>query len=109
MVDSPSDEVLFEVVTPLGFKVRVSRAYWKTIITMKHPVMAEHESFVRETLANPEEVRISRGDESVYLFYSKQGQHRWVCAVTKRLESEGFLITAYPTDAIKEGVLIWPV
>jgi len=27
-----------------------------------------------------------------------------VCAVTKRLEKEGFLITAYPTDAIKEGV-----
>jgi len=27
--------------------------------------------------------------------------------VAKRLDSEGFLITAYPTDAIKEGEWIW--
>ena len=109
MVDPSADEVLFEVLTPLGFKVRVSRAYWRTIVTIKHPVMAGHESAVRETLANPEEVRISRSDEAVYLFYSRKDQQRWVCAVTKRIDDEGFLITAYPTDAIKEGVRIWPV
>ena len=28
-------------------------------------------------------------------------------AVAKRLNGEGFLITAYPTDAIKEGEQIW--
>ena len=44
MVDSSADEMLFEVLTPLGFNVRVSRAYWKTIVTIKHPVMTERES-----------------------------------------------------------------
>jgi len=29
----------------------------------------------------------------------------WVVAVTKRLNGDGFLITAYQTDAIKEGVV----
>ncbi len=28
-------------------------------------------------------------------------------AVTRRLNDEGFLITAYQTDAIKEGESIW--
>jgi hypothetical protein len=27
--------------------------------------------------------------------------------VTRRLNGDGFLITAYPTDAIKQGELIW--
>ena len=29
--------LLFEVSTPLGFTVRVSRAYWEVIVTIKHP------------------------------------------------------------------------
>ncbi|PYQ27089.1 MAG: hypothetical protein DMF56_21240 [Acidobacteria bacterium] len=33
---------------------------------------------------------------------------RWICAVAKRVDDrDGFLITAYPTDAIKEGTRIW--
>jgi hypothetical protein len=36
-------DLLFEAVTPLGFKVRVTRAYWELIITIKHPIMAGRE------------------------------------------------------------------
>jgi len=43
----------------------------------------------------------------VYLFYRLERPKRWLCAVAKRLNGEGFLITAYPTDAIKEGEQIW--
>lgn len=32
---------------------------------------------------------------------------RWICAVVKRLDGDGFLITTFPTDAIKEGEQIW--
>jgi len=32
---------------------------------------------------------------------------RWICAVAKRLNEEGFLITTYLTDAMKEGEQIW--
>jgi hypothetical protein len=28
--------------------------------------------------------------------------------VAKRTDQDGFLITTYPTDAIKEGAEIWP-
>ena len=70
--------------------------------------MAGHEEEVKNTLQNPEEIRQSKVDSSVYLFYKTQRTGRWVCAVSKRLGDEGFLITAYPTDTIKAGEKIWP-
>ena len=70
--------------------------------------MKGRESDVRSALENPDEVRQSKTDGSVFLFYKSEGLKRWVCAVTKRSDGEGFLITAYPTDAIKEGTKIWP-
>ena len=101
------NDLLFEVLTPLGFRVRVTRAYWDLIITVKHPVMTRRENDVQETLRNPDEIRVSRSDQNVYLFYKPERIGQWVCAVTKRLDGDGFLITTYPTDAIKEGVRIW--
>lgn len=49
MTDDPSpDELLFEVLTSLGFRVRVTRAYWNLIVTIKHPVMAGREEQVKD-------------------------------------------------------------
>lgn len=78
------------------------------ITTMKHPVMAGKESTVQTALEHPDEVRRSRSDARVFLFYVAEGRSRWVCAVAKQTADLGFLITAYPTDAIKEGSRIWP-
>ena len=94
--------------TPLGFRVRVTRAYWEVIITIKHSVMAEREADVQVALASPDEIRQSKSDADVLLFYKRTGAHRWVCAVARRLNSDGFLITAYPTGVMKEGERIWP-
>jgi len=102
-----NNEILFEVLTPLGFRVRVTVEYWQVIVTIKHPAMAGHEKHVQEVLQNPDEIRMSKRDPNVYLFYKIERTGRWVCAVTRRLNGEGFLITAYPTDAIKEGEQIW--
>ena len=101
-------EVLFEARTPLGFSVRVTRARWELIATIKHPVMAGRESSVKAALENPDEVRQSRSDSQVLLFYKAEGARRWVCAVTRSAHDQAFLVTAYPTDAIKEGMRIWP-
>jgi hypothetical protein len=103
-----TNDFLFDVLTPLGFRVRVTHAYWELITTIKHPTMAGHEADVEETLRNPDEIRLSKSDPQVYLFYKPKQAGRWVCAVTKRMDGEGFLITTYPTDAIKEGERIWP-
>ncbi len=106
--DPPRSDLLFQVVTPLAFTVRVTKSYWHIITTIKHPVMAGREADVQATLQQPATIRQSRSDAAVYLFYSSERTGRWICAVTKRLNGEGFLITTYVTDAIKEGVQIWP-
>jgi len=98
----PDSELLFEALTPLGFTVRVTRGRWSLITTIKHPVMLGLEETVKRTLENPDQVRQSRSDPQVLLFYQAAGEKRWVCAVAKQAADQGFLITAYPTDAIKE-------
>ena len=102
-----NDAILFIASTPLGFQVRVTRAYWEVIVTVKHPAMEGHEEDVKKTLEDPDEIRQSKSDEHVYLFYRAEREKRWICAVSKRTGNEGFLITTYPTDAIKEGVQVW--
>lgn len=102
------DDLLLDALTPLGFRVRVTRQRWELITTAKHPVMAGRESLVRAALEAPDEVRQSRIDQQVLLFYKAEATKRWTCAVAKRAVEGAFLITAYPTDAIKEGVRIWP-
>jgi hypothetical protein len=71
-------------------------------------VLHGEETIVRSALETPDEIRQSRTDSSVYLFYKVQRAGRWICAVAKRTDDDGFLITAYPTDAIKEGTRVWP-
>jgi hypothetical protein len=102
-----ANDLLFEVSTSLGFRVRVTRNYWELIVTVKHPVMCGREVDVQDVLQTPDEVRRSQSDPAVFLFYRLEQPGRWLCAVAKRLNGQGFLITTYPTDVIKEGERIW--
>ena len=102
-----TEKLLFDVMTPLDFTVRVTAIYWDIIVTIKHPVMSGFEDNVKETLADPDQIRASRSDPNILLFYKINSPGRWICAVVKRLNGDGFLITAYPTGAIKEGKQIW--
>ncbi|MBU4221018.1 MAG: DUF4258 domain-containing protein [Euryarchaeota archaeon] len=102
------EELLFEEITPIGFKVSVTKSYWEYITTVKHPHIKGMESDVIITLKNPEFIRQSRIDRNVYLFYREieyNDKNYHMCVVTNK--SEGFIITAYITDRIKEGVQIW--
>jgi len=105
---SRQDAILFEVVTPLGFSVRTTVDHWEIITSIKHPAMRNREADVQATLSNPDEIRQSKSDRHVYLFYREDGAQRWVCAVARRLNGDGFLITTYRTSAIKEGIHLWP-
>lgn len=102
-----TDDLFFEVSTPLGFRVRITQSYWEIIVTIKHPVMQGRERDVQNALRDPDEIRRSRADPKVHLFYREEYPGRWTCVVVRQLNDEGFLITTYPTDAIKEGEKIW--
>ncbi len=102
------DDLLFDVATPLSFRVYTTRTYWEYIISIKHPYIKGMKSDAIATLENPDFIRQSRVDENVYLFYREIKYHNknyHMCVVTNR--TKGFVITIYITDRIKEGVQIW--
>ena len=99
-------DLAFEAMTPLGFSVRCTATHWQFIVSQKHPVLAGREGEVGQVLSDPDEIRRSRKDPAVLLFYRGRSP-RWLCAVVRREHGSGFLITAYPTDAIKAGEVIW--
>ena len=92
----------FEVTSSLGKKIKISEAYWRKIIETKHAVMDGQEDLVKQTLRDPEQVRRSRKDSSVFLYYRKRHSH-YCCVVAKHLNGDGFVVTTYITDRIKVG------
>ncbi len=96
----------FEILTPLNFTVRTSEEYWEKLI-IKHPDIGDLEVEIQQALTDPDEIRRSSRDPNLLLFYLVLKEKRWVVAVTRRLNGDGFLITAYQTDAIKEGETLW--
>jgi hypothetical protein len=77
------------------------------LIETKHPKLRGRAQEIADVLGYPDQVCQSRQDAMVYLFY-RVDQSRLLCAVVKRQDGEGYLITAYPCDKVKEGDRIWP-
>ena len=100
-------DILFNVSRPIGFDVTVTNEWWDYIITIKHPIMLGREVDVQSVLQSPDEIRRSLKDLSVFLFYREERPKRWICVVAKKCNGEGFVVTTYITDAIKEGERIW--
>lgn len=97
---------LFEVATPAGFRVRTTQPHWD-LLEHKHPEIRGWLEQAQSCLATPQQVRRSRQDPNVYLFYVPSGSYH-LCVVAKRLDGDGFIVTCYLTDAIKEGMVAWP-
>jgi hypothetical protein len=101
-----SGQILFEVVSKLGITVRITHRHWQLITEQKHLEIKGKEKEIIETLKDPIEIRLSRKDPAVHLYYQKSGKY-FYCTVVKHLNGEGFIITAYLTKNIKEGERVW--
>jgi hypothetical protein len=99
------NKYLFEVSTPIQCSIHTTREYWEKLL-VKHPELKNKLENVKEALQNPLEIRKSKKDEMIFLFYLDDVKY-WLCVVVKKNELEGFLVTAYITDSIKEGETIW--
>jgi len=79
---------------------------------LQHPEMVGMEGEIERVLQAPAEVRISRSDSTVELFYEYYTTTpvggKWLCVVVKYAADDGFVVTAYLTDRIKAGECIWP-
>ena len=78
---------------------------------LEHPEMRRQEAGIAETLAMPETVLQSRTDSAVRLFYrAYKGLSvgdKYLCVVVKYTEATRFVITAYFTDKVKKGEVLW--
>ena len=99
-------ESLFEVKTTSGKVIRTTKSHWDLISKLKHPEIEGKEAEVKSCLINPVEIRKSSEDSNVYLYYSPYMQY-YICVVARHLNGDGFIITAYMTDKIKEGEVVW--
>jgi hypothetical protein len=76
-----------------------------------HPEMVGQIARIAATLAEPDRIVRSRADATVELFYkwyaSTPVTAKFLCVVVKALPDDPFMITAYHTDAVKRGAVLW--
>ena len=99
-------EVYFEVISCLGKNVRVTSKHWDLIVRRKHLEIEGREREVQVTLQDAQSVRVSQADSSVFLYYKRSGRY-YLCVVCRHLNGDGFIITSYLTDRLKEGHEVW--
>ncbi len=101
--------VRWEVRASIGIVVRTTESYWKFITKFKHPIIKRYEKEVKETLEEPDEIRESKKDAKVLLYYKRYKNlgNRYICVLIKQLNGEGFVVTAYLADKVKRGKVIW--
>ncbi len=79
---------------------------------LEHPEMVGMEAEIEHTLQDPADVRLSRSDDTVRLFYRFYARTRvggkWLCVVVKCVENDAFVVSAYLTDRPKRGENLWP-
>ena len=73
--------------------------------------MLNQESKIKETLSAPELLKRSVSDEKVVIYYRHYPKtpvtEKYLAVVVKINNKENFIISAYFTDRIKKGELIW--
>jgi hypothetical protein len=93
-----------------GRAIRLTEERWGHV--SEHPEMAGMRQAVEETLRAPEVVVESMSDPTArlyYRFYHRTlvgGKH--LCVVVKFAAEEAFVVTAYLTDRVKKGRVLWP-
>ena len=98
-----------------GHEIKLELETWKEI-QEKHRELIGKIDRVKETLSNPYKVIKSIKMPNVNLFYryykfgppdEGKSWKKYLCVVVKAVFSENIISTAYVTDKIKRGELIW--
>ena len=80
-------------------------------IETDHPEMSGQINKIQNTLKNPDVIVRSKTDPDVELFYQHYNTtpvtEKYLCVVVKVLGSDLFIITAYFTDTIRKGIILW--
>lgn len=79
---------------------------------LEHPEMINMVSAIEETLVSPHKIIESLSDAHAHLYYrfyigTKVGD-KYLCVVVKINSDDAFVLTAYLTDTMKKGKILWP-
>lgn len=78
---------------------------------LEHPEMHEMATAIQEALLHPEFVVQSKSDETANLYYRYYSKTmvggKYLCVIVKIHESDAFVLTAYLTDKVKKGKVLW--
>jgi hypothetical protein len=93
-----------------GRRIRLTDERWRHIV--EHPEMAPMRERLEETIAAPESVVESLSDPAARLYYRFYQRTivggKYLCAVVRITPDDALVVTAYLTDRIKKGKIIWP-
>jgi hypothetical protein len=79
---------------------------------LRHPEMVGLDEDIERAVATPDSVVESVSDTETRLYYRHLAQTlvgpKYLCVVVKVLPDDAFVITAYLTDNVKKGRVLWP-
>lgn len=93
-----------------GIQVRLTDERLAHIL--EHPEMSNMTAAIHEALLHPECVVQSISDEDAHLYYRYYSRTlvggRYLCVIVKIVnEDDAFILTAYLTDKVKKGKILW--
>lgn len=101
--------VVFKIFSKMGKAVSLNEDRWRHILN--HPEMKDQLDGIKETVMNPDEVRESTHDPSILLFYKLYEEtpvtEKYLLVVIETQNREGFIVTAFFTDRVKKGGVVW--
>ena len=93
-----------------GRKIRLTAERERHILG--HPEMKTMLAGIKQTLLCPEIVVQSLSDSEANLYYrfyfGTYVGDKFLCVVAKIEAKDAFVLTAYLTDTVKKGVVLWP-
>jgi len=110
MSNQEVQEILFEVISKLGKQIRLTRPQWIHILE-HHKEMENQTEKLRETLKYPDFIAYNESEDTYRyykLFPETPVSSKHVLVITKHLNGDGFIITAFFLRKIREkGIVIW--
>ena len=97
-------ENIFEIEDKVRRKIHLSKERWGHI-NQDHPEMADYIEEIKEALQKPDKITTFSFDEDIKYYYkyvkSRVSSAKYLLAIVKYLNGEGYIITSYFVRHIK--------
>lgn len=100
---------VLRAVSKMGNVVSLSDDRWRHVLD--HPEMKGQLDRIKKTVVDPYEIRESTHDPSVLMFYrlyeNTPVTEKYLLVIVRIMNEEGFIVTAFYTDRLKKGDVVW--